>query len=60
MKDKHETNDYLDKHFRYLLVSLRRRNILFVGEMLEEQVAMPTWMIDNLVDQLTKSVDRLN
>ena len=61
MKTKHiimttKTN----RNFLYLPVSLRWRNILFMGEMLEEQVSMPTWTLADLVDQPTKSVSWLN
>ena len=52
MKIKHK-DDYSDgqRNFLYFPISSRRRNVLFVGEMLEEQVGMPTWTIADLVSQ---------
>ena len=61
MKIKHR-NNYLRQaeKFWYLPISSGQRYVLFVGEMLEEQVSKSTWMIADLVDQLTKSVNLLN
>ena len=55
MKTKHRNNHLRTgkENFLYLPISSGWRNILFVGEMLEEQVGKPTWMIADLVNQLT-------
>ena len=55
-EDQAHHNDYYDRQedFLYLPVYSGRRNIFFMGEMLEEQVGKSTWTIADLVDRPTK------